>query len=130
MPEDKDHVVEVVLRLKAHDDRRVAVLLHDDGGRQRGFQAVHLADPDDLAERPQGGPDAFVVVSQRPKVPLDLSRRPVRLDDGPLPARERFAGRRLALDHGTRCSHVRGPMPAGLTHDRRIGRLAGVLGGC
>ena len=40
LPVDEDHVIQLVDRLEADDQRRIAVLLEDDGGEQRRLQAV------------------------------------------------------------------------------------------
>jgi hypothetical protein len=37
---DEDHVIELVDRLEAEDERRVAVLLEDDGREQRRLETV------------------------------------------------------------------------------------------
>ena len=62
---DEDHVVEQVDRLEAEDQRRIAVLLEDDGRRERRFEAVRGAGADDAAERSQRLAALLGVVRQR-----------------------------------------------------------------
>src|SRR5438034_5632545 len=62
---DEDDVVEQVDRLEAQDERRVAVLLEDDGGRERGLETVRGATLDDAAKAAQRLAALLVVVRQR-----------------------------------------------------------------
>ena len=52
-PVDEDHVIELVDRLEAEDERRIAVLLEDDGREERRLEAVRAAVADDAAEAAQ-----------------------------------------------------------------------------
>ena len=82
-------MVEVVDRLEAEEQRRVAVRLEDDGGEQRRLETVRAPLADDAPEAAQRGPAArFLVVGQRVEVALDGARRPQPRDQAPLAGRE------------------------------------------
>src|SRR5712692_1409673 len=81
--EEKQDVVEVVLRLEIEQQGRIAVLLEDGRRSKRRLQAVSFPVPDDASERPQRLLPLFPVVRQRAQKRLDLSRRPVFSDDLP-----------------------------------------------
>ena len=79
------HVVEMVDRLEAQEQRRVAVRLEDDGGEQRRLEAMRAPFADDAAEAAQRRAAAgFLVVGQRVEVALDGARRPQPRDQAPL----------------------------------------------
>ena len=50
---DEDHVVEQIDRLEAEDERRIAVLLEDDGRRERRLETVRRARAHDATEAAQ-----------------------------------------------------------------------------
>jgi hypothetical protein len=106
-------MIEVVLRLQAHHERRIAVLFEDDRGDECGLDAHDLARPHDLAERRQRGPHAVMVVSQAMEEVLHLTRGPMGVDDGEFSARERAAWRWPRGGHGHETSQVSAAMPAG-----------------
>jgi hypothetical protein len=92
----EEHMIEVVDRLEAEEQRRVAMRLEDDGGKQGGLETVRAPLADDAPEAAQGGPAArFLVVRQRIEVLLDGARRPQPGDQAPLPEREAGFGSRL-----------------------------------
>ena len=51
----EDHMIELVDRFEADDERRIPVLLEDRGGEQRRLEAVRRAMPDDAAKAAQRG---------------------------------------------------------------------------
>jgi hypothetical protein len=73
----KDHVIEVVDRLEAQNQRRKTVLLEDDGGEERRLEAMRAAVPDDSAEAPQGCATVRLLVVRQPvEIALNIQRRP------------------------------------------------------
>ena len=75
-PVDEDHVIELVDRLEAEDERRVAVLLEDDRREQRRLEAMRAAVADDAAKAAQRrAPAGLVVVGQAVEVALNGERR-------------------------------------------------------
>jgi len=75
MPVDEDDVIEMVDRLEAQDERRIAVVLEDDGGKERGLEAVRAAVFENAAETSQRRPSVrLVVVRELVQIPLDLRR--------------------------------------------------------
>src|SRR6185436_780374 len=52
---DEDHMIELVDRFEAEEQRRIAVRLEDDRGEQRGLEAMRAPLADDAAEAAQGG---------------------------------------------------------------------------
>jgi hypothetical protein len=115
MSEHEEHVVEVVLRLQAHDERRVPVLFEDHRGDEGGFDAHDLTRPHDLAERCEGGSDAVMIVPQGVEESLDLPRRAVGVDDGAFLPGEHAAGRWQVGGHGSESSRANAATPAGPT---------------
>jgi len=100
VPEEEEHVIEVVLRLQADHQRRIAVPLHDNGGDQRRLHAMRFAIAEDLPEGTKRGTHAVVVVPQaKIQEPLNLARRPAGIDDDQFFAREGAARRRLSAAH-------------------------------
>ena len=65
-------MVEQVDRLEAQDERRIAVLLEDDGRRQRRLEAVRRAVADDAAEAAQRLAAGLGVVGQGVELALHL----------------------------------------------------------
>ncbi len=107
-PVDEDHVIEGVHRFQAHHRRRIAVLLEDDRGRQRRFQAVGHAAGDHAAERAQAGPvrRRLHVVGQLVQEALDGRRRAESRHQAPLGRRERH-GASLVRPHHEVAAAVR-----------------------
>ena len=68
-------MIEQIDRLEAEDQRRIAMLLEDDGRRERGFQAVRGAGADDAAKRSQRLAALFLVVRKIVQPVLDGGRR-------------------------------------------------------
>jgi hypothetical protein len=91
---DEDHVIELVDRLEAHHERRVAALLENGCRRQRRFHAVRHAVPDDAAEAALRGAALFGVVGQGVQPRLHRRGRAERVDNSSLGGREREIGRR------------------------------------
>ena len=83
-------VIEVIDRLEADDERRVAVLFEDDRGRERGFQAVRGLEANDAPEaaqrRPAGG--RLHVVVERVQKTLHGQRCAQPLNHAPLDSGE------------------------------------------
>ncbi len=87
---DEDHVVEVIDRLEAEDERRVSVLFEDDGGRERRLEAVRgpvANDSSEAAKRRAPG-RRLSVVSERVEIALHGERRAQPLDEAPFDRRE------------------------------------------
>ena len=101
-PVDEDHVVELVDRLEAHGERRVAVLLENHRGGERGFQAVHRTFADHAAKAPQRGAPGrrLVVVGQPVQKRLHGLGRAQPADDLPLGCRERKIRPSVSGRHG------------------------------
>ena len=83
------------------------MLFEDDRRRERGFEAMRGAVPDDASEAPQRFADrpGLVVVRQRVEIRLNQSRRAQPADETPLvgsEVRERWG-------HGHSCQGARGP---------------------
>ena len=73
---DEDHVIELIDRLEAEHQRRVAVRFEDDGREERRFETVRAAVLDDAAEAAQRrAPARLLVVGQRVQVRLHRARR-------------------------------------------------------
>jgi hypothetical protein len=96
----EDHVVEQVDRLKAQNQRRVAMLLEDHRRGESGFETMRGAVSDDAAEAAQRLAMLLVVVRQRVQPALDRKRRSQMFDDPPfggcegeLRRRRRFSAR-------------------------------------
>ena len=69
-------MIELVDRLEAEDERRVAVLLEHDRGEQRRLEAMRAAVADDAAKAAQRGASVrLVVVGQAIQIALDRERR-------------------------------------------------------
>ena len=105
-PVDEDHVVELVDRLEAQDERRIAVLFEHDGREQRGLEAVRAAMADDAAKASQRGAAGrrLRVVGQAVEEPLD--RRAAS-------AAERSAAARASVNAAAMASVVRVPDRSG-----------------
>jgi hypothetical protein len=86
-------VIKQIDRLEAQNQGRVAVLLEDDGGRERGFEAVRGAGAHHAAERPQSLATCFLVVRQVVQPALHRGGCAQARDDTPLGGRERQARR-------------------------------------
>ena len=52
---DKQHVIEFVNRLEAHDERRIPMLFENDRGAQRGFETMRGSCANDAAKRSERG---------------------------------------------------------------------------
>jgi hypothetical protein len=90
---DEDHVVEQIDRLEAEDQRRIAVLLEDDGGGDRRLQTVRHSGAHDAAKAAQRLAALLDVVRQFVQPVLNGRRRPHARDDAPFRRRERKVGR-------------------------------------
>ena len=88
----EDHVIELVLGLEAHHQRRPAVGFEDHRGAERRFHAVSGAERHDGAEGPLRVALGFGVVGQGIEPPLHLQRRAQAGDEALLAPRE-LAGR-------------------------------------
>ena len=77
-------MIDAVFGLEAEHKRRIAVLLEDDGGHERGLQAMSGVVANDLTKGAKGLPLALPVVGQPAQVLLDLLGSPVPFDDSPL----------------------------------------------
>ena len=87
---DEDDVIERIDRLKAQDERRIAVLFERDSREQRGLEAVGAAVANDAAEAAQRRASPGLVVVGKPvEVPLEAPGR------GPLMASPGSAWSRL-----------------------------------
>jgi hypothetical protein len=84
-------VVELVDRLEAEDQRRIAVLLEHDGGEEGGLEAMRGAVADDAAEAAQGRAAGrrLGVIRQAVQIVLNGERRPQPRDQAALARRER-----------------------------------------
>ena len=82
-------MVEQVDRLEAEDERRIAVLLEDDGRRERRLEAMRGARPHDAAEAAERFAALLVVVGQRVQPALHGGRRPQTRDEPALAGRQR-----------------------------------------
>jgi len=69
------HVVEPVRRSKVQNERRVAVVLQDERGRERALDAVRGLVLEDAAEGAKRLPDVALVVRQRVEPTLHGARR-------------------------------------------------------
>ena len=119
LPVDEDHVIELVDRLEAEDQRRIAVLLEHDRREERRLEAVRAAVADDAAEAAQRRAAArLVVVGQAVQIALHGERRAQPRDQPPLAAaramnasrRDRITHRSVA--HSPRASGPRAPARA------------------
>jgi hypothetical protein len=83
-------VIELVDRLEADDERRIAVLLEHGGGKQRRFETVRRVVPDDAAEAAQRRASGrrLGVVRKRVEVALNRQRRAQALDQASFGWRE------------------------------------------
>src|SRR5262245_1779004 len=90
LPVDEDHVVEEIERLEAHDQRRIAVLLQQASGKQRGFETMGGMAPHDLTEAAQRARAGrrLGVVGEPVQVILHLRRRAQARNQAPLGRRE------------------------------------------
>src|SRR5688500_12141618 len=91
-------MIELVDRLEAEDERRMAVLLENHCGGQRSFQAMRGAMPDHAAKtsKRRAAWRRFRVVGKVVQEPLYGERRSQSLDDSALGARERRDRGRLS----------------------------------
>ena len=94
----EDHMIEFVDRFKAEHERRISVLLEDDGGEERRLETMRAAVADDAAEASQRRARwrRFSVVREPIEVALHGDRRAQLLDDAPLARPERVRRRRAA----------------------------------
>jgi hypothetical protein len=82
-------VIEPVDRLKAEDQRWIAVLLHDDRGEERGLEAMRAAVRDHAAEAAQRRASAgLVVIGKAVEIALHGGRSAQPGYEPPLGARE------------------------------------------
>src|SRR6187549_3882004 len=81
----EDDVVEAVDRFQTHDERRIAVLLHDHGARNRGLETMGGVVADDAAKRTQqrSAWRRLGVVRERVQEGLYRRRRSKAIDDAP-----------------------------------------------
>ena len=105
---DEQDVIQLIDRFEAQDRCRVAMLLEDDGGKERRLEAVGAVVRDDAAERAERRTHRLVVVRHRVQVRLHTLRRIQARDEPPFSrcenvARRRFTGAvRLVVSSGHR----------------------------
>ena len=94
-------MIELVDRLEAENERRIAVLFEDDGGKERGFEAVRAAVPHHAAKAAERRAFRlrFRVVGQPIQIALHVEGRAQARDQPALAGRERGARR---IDRGVR----------------------------
>ena len=85
MTEKEDDVVEFVLRLEIEEQRGESVLLENGRRRQGRLEAVRLPMTDNAPERAKRLSVFLPIIGEGAQKPLDLSRRPEPLDNGPFP---------------------------------------------
>ncbi|MBP2671570.1 MAG: hypothetical protein H6Q85_1636, partial [candidate division NC10 bacterium] len=81
--EKEDDVVEFVLRLEIEKQGWVSVLFQDGRRRKCRLEAVRLPVPDHTPERAKRLSVFLPIIGEGAQKPLDLSRRPEPLDNGP-----------------------------------------------
>ncbi len=111
MAEDEDHMIDVILRLKTQQQRRIAVLFEDHGDDECSLQTVCFAALHHLPERSEGFPLPLPVILQRVEESLNLLWSSMGADDIRFFACERLSRRSSDLDHAPWYSQRRDPMP-------------------
>ena len=87
-------MIQIVDRLEAQDERRVAVLFHHDRGEERRLEAVRRSFADDTAEAAKGGASVrFLVIRKMIEVALHEMRRPQSRNQPSLTSAERNRSR-------------------------------------
>ena len=94
---DEDDVIQLVDRLEAENERRIRMLLEDDGREQGGFETVRASVAHYAAEAAERGSfrGRLRVVRQPVQVPLHVIRRPQSRNEAPFSRGKRAARRRL-----------------------------------